>query len=124
MNGKKVFVFDDEKDILFMCRLILEAKGFEVGTSEHVRSVVDDITAFEPDLVLMDNLIPDIGGVAATQQIKTSFAALPVILFTASKDIELLAENAGSDAFIAKPFDIDDMTSLIKKLLSGDNSNN
>lgn len=113
MQEKKVLVFDDEKDILYMCRLILESKGFKVETRENCRNVVEDVATFKPDVVIMDNLIPDHGGVMATQDIKAAFAHIPVILFTASKNIDALAKEAGSDAFIAKPFDIHEMVDVI-----------
>ncbi len=106
--AKKVLIFDDEADILEICKLVLESKGFEVATRLTCTNVLADVKAFSPDIVIMDNWIPDIGGVASIRLIKKEpgISETPVILFTANKDIQKLAEEAGADGYIEKPFDI------------------
>jgi two-component system cell cycle response regulator DivK len=118
--AKKVLIFDDEADILEICKLVLESKGIEVATRLTCTNVIADVKAFSPDLVIMDNWIPDIGGVASIRLIKKEpgIAETPVILFTANKDIEKLVAQAGADGFIEKPFDIATLEKeVLKKLL-------
>lgn len=117
---KKVLIFDDDADILEICRYILEAMGLEVLTKQNCTNVIQDMDTFRPDIVLMDNWIPDIGGIKATQAIKNNpeYNGIPVILFSASKDVEQMVMEAKADAFIEKPFNIELLEQTIGKFLS------
>lgn len=114
---KKILLYDDEADILEICKYILEKKGYQVFTMELCSNVIGDLQKFQPDLVIMDNWIPEIGGVEATRLIKSDadFKHTPVILFTANKDISRLAKEAGADAFISKPFELKELETMVEK---------
>ena len=73
-----------------------------------------------PDVILMDNWIPDTGGIIATQALKNNDAlkSIPVVYFSANSDIQLLAKQAGAEAYIAKPFDLEDMERIIDGVLA------
>ncbi|HAV02772.1 MAG TPA: response regulator [Chryseobacterium sp.] len=105
---KKVFIFDDNLEILELCTEILRDIGCEVKTSPTTNGVVEQVAAWMPDLILMDNWLPDITGVEATRLIKADerLKHIPVIYFSANSDIDLLAKEAGANDFLAKPFDI------------------
>lgn len=115
----KILIFDDDPDILELCGYVLLKNGFDVHTRERCDNVINVVEEIRPDLVLMDNWIPDIGGVEATQAIKShpKFKYIPVIYFSANNDIEALAQQAGADAFIAKPFDLTEFENTILKTL-------
>ena len=117
--GKSILIYDDDQDILEICRYILEAKDYKVITKTNCRDVINDIRNNRPDIIIMDNWIPDMGGVQATQAIRKDpeFASIPVILFSANKDIRLLVEEAGADAFIEKPFNIPQLEQLVENTL-------
>jgi two-component system cell cycle response regulator DivK len=68
-----------------------------------------------PAVILMDNWIPDEGGIIATQRIKSNeiLKDIPVIYFSANSDIESLTRSAGADAYLAKPFDLEDLERVI-----------
>lgn len=78
-----------------------------------------EVRTIKPDVILMDNWIPQTGGIAATQTIKKEedLKNIPVIYFSANNDIEVLAREAGADTYIAKPFDLDDLEALIKNTM-------
>ncbi len=105
---KKVFIFDDNLEILELCSEILRDIGCEVKTSPTTNDVVEQVAAWMPDVILMDNWLPDITGVEATRLIKADerLKHIPVIYFSANSDIDLLAKEAGANDFLAKPFDI------------------
>lgn len=115
-----ILIFDDEKDILELCTLILGSRGYTVHTCSHSNQVLEMTGSVLPDLILMDNLIPDIGGIEATRQLKahSKFRHIPVVYFSANHDISHLAASAGADAYIAKPFDIIDLESVIHTTLA------
>lgn len=118
--AKKVLLYDDEADILEICKYILERKGYQVFAKETCANVIGDLKKILPDVVIMDNWIPDIGGVEATRLIKNDkdFKDTPVILFTANKDINRLVHEAGADAFIGKPFDLKVIEETVETLLT------
>ncbi|MNV83979.1 CAI-1 autoinducer sensor kinase/phosphatase CqsS [compost metagenome] len=67
----------------------------------------------------MDNWIPKIGGVEATRLLKNHplYRNIPVIYLSANTDIETLAQQAGADSYLAKPFDLEDLENRIAELL-------
>ena len=113
---KRVFVFDDDKDILEICTYILEEAGYEIKTSENARNIEEQVSTFMPDLIFMDNWLPDLGGINATRTLKNNPALknIPVIYFSANTDIEKLANQAGAESYLAKPFDIVDLEEIVR----------
>jgi DNA-binding NtrC family response regulator len=114
---KTIAIFDDDEDILSICTLVLEEKGWEVSTFTDCTDIINKVNAVSPDVILMDNWIPDVGGIIATRQIKSSAALknIPVIYFSANSNIQALTQEAGADTFLAKPFDIDQLVGIINK---------
>lgn len=108
---KKLLIFDDDKSILEVISIIFEENGYKVEISETSHDIIQKVTEFQPDVILMDNWIPNIGGVEATKLLKNheDFKHIPVIYVTANNDIEMLAEKAKADDFVAKPFNLEDL---------------
>lgn len=119
-GNKKVFIFDDNLDILELCTEILNDIGCEVKTSPTTNSIEQQVSEFSPDLILMDNWLPDMSGIEATQLIKANdtLKKIPVIYFSANSNISELAKEALADDFLAKPFDIDEFEEMVKKYIS------
>jgi DNA-binding response OmpR family regulator len=116
---KRIAVFDDDTDILAICRYIFEESGWQVFTFSDCYEVLHKVESVRPDVILMDNWIPGQGGIVATQILKnaTSVSHIPVIYFSANSEIDQLAARAGAQAYIAKPFDLDDLVRKIDKAL-------
>ena len=112
---KKVMIYDDDNDLLEVCTLILQSKNFDVITKDRCTRILDDLNEHQPDVVLMDNWIPDQGGVKATRLIKASeqFNHIPVIFFSANNDISELAIEAGAEYSLQKPFDIIELENIV-----------
>lgn len=117
--SKKVFIFDDNKDILELCTLILEGAGYETKTSCTSNDIIQQVSGYEPDIILMDNWLPDVGGIEATQELKRHpvYKTIPVVYFSANNDIKTLAETAGAESYLAKPFDIDELEEKVVSLI-------
>ncbi|TDO19172.1 response regulator [Pedobacter duraquae] len=118
-QAKKVFVFDDNVDILELCTIILEDAGYEIKTSSTSNDIVDQVSAYMPDIIFMDNWLPDVGGIDATRELKAheTLNKIPVIYFSANNDVKSLADQAGADGYLSKPFDIAELEEIIKKYL-------
>lgn len=118
-DNKKIIIFDDDDDILSICSYILQEQGWEVHTFTDCNDIAERVTTIYPDVIMMDNWIPDAGGIIATQTLKQSedLKDIPVIYFSANSDIQLLANHAGAETYLAKPFDLDDLEKVINKVL-------
>ncbi len=116
---KKVFIFDDNSDILELCTIILEDAGYEIKTSATSNDIISQVNAYIPDLIFMDNWLPDVGGIDATRALKNDAALkhIPVIYFSANNDVKSLAEQAGADGYLSKPFDIMELEDIVNKHL-------
>ena len=115
--NKKVFIFDDNLEILELCTEILQDIGCEVKTSPTTNRVEQQVADYMPDLIFMDNWLPDMSGIEATKLLKANdrLKNIPVIYFSANSNISELANQAGADDFLAKPFDIDKFEETVKK---------
>lgn len=115
---KCIFIFDDDEDILFLCTYLLKEMGWEVHTRTDCNNIVEVVKEVKPSVILMDNWIPDSGGIAATQMIKADpeLNKIPVIFFSANNDIKKLSEEAKADTYLSKPFEILQFEELINNI--------
>ncbi len=120
-KGKKVFIFDDNEELLELCAIILKDVGCEIKTSTTSNNIEQQVTEFLPDIIFMDNWLPDISGIEATKILKANkdLQNIPVIYFSANNNISALAKEAGADDFLAKPFDISAFEKMVKKYVDG-----
>ncbi|MFD0766397.1 response regulator [Mucilaginibacter lutimaris] len=116
---KKIIIFDDDEDILSICSYILEEQGWEVHTFTDCNDITEKVSGILPDVILMDNWIPDAGGIIATQTLKKDeeLKNIPVVYFSANSDIQLLADHAGAETYLAKPFDLEELERVINSVL-------
>ncbi|MEP6626750.1 MAG: response regulator [Ginsengibacter sp.] len=105
---KCVLIYDDDVEILIVCKAILEMDQYRVETSTYCENILQDIEVHRPDLILMDLWIPAIGGERAINLMHGSFSArlIPVILFSANDEIEKISARIKANGFLKKPFDI------------------
>lgn len=117
MSKKKILIFDDDTAILEVITIIFEENGYEVRISETSHDILEKVADYQPDVILMDNWIPKIGGVEATNLLKSTeeFKHIPVIYVTANNDIVSLASEAKADDYVSKPFNLDDLEEMVAK---------
>ncbi|HEY0668056.1 MAG TPA: response regulator [Sphingobacteriaceae bacterium] len=117
---RRVLVCDDDTTISEVVALVLTDANWEVYTIPDCNNMIEKIESIKPSIIFMDNMIPNDGGIAATQIIKghPEYKEIPVIYFTANNDIDSLAEKAGADYTLAKPFNISDLESVVQKAFS------
>ncbi|MDB5144547.1 MAG: Transcriptional regulator [Mucilaginibacter sp.] len=109
MNGKIVYVLEDDADISELIAYILSEAGYVVKECESVSRFNEALNDHLPDIFILDILLPDGNGLDICQKLRNddSTGGIPVLMMSAhktKKDIEAL--GCGAD-FIAKPFDID-----------------
>jgi PAS domain S-box-containing protein len=103
----RVLIIDDDIELAAMYRISLEEAGMIVAVENKPRQALASLKDFEPDLVLMDVLMPDCDGIelATIMRQSTEYDLTPIIFLTTEwrNDIKLAAMNLGSDDFLAKP---------------------
>lgn len=119
---KRVLILDDDLDILQICTIVLKKKGFDVLTLNNSNQVVDQVKAYQPDVILMDNWIPGPGGIEATRTLKMGADTqdIPVIFFSANSNVTQLAREAQADYFLQKPFDISELEGIVQLAINPD----
>ncbi len=115
MKGS-ILIYDDDKGILELGKLILEKYNYNVETRASCKSLLEDISITKPGIILMDLWIPESGGEDAIRLIKNneSNKHIPVILFSAHDDIEKISDRANANGYLRKPFDINDLIELVE----------
>jgi CheY-like chemotaxis protein len=113
---KNILVYDDDKEILLLCRIILEKYDYTVQTLSSCDDVITDVRKLKPDFILMDLWIPQLGGERAVKILKenTDTKQIPIFLFSANSDIEEICNRTQADGFIAKPFDLKTFLTIIQ----------
>jgi CheY-like chemotaxis protein len=117
LENKRMVIFDDDEDILSICEFVLTEAGWEVFTFPNCIDIINRVTQINPAVILMDNWIPEEGGIVATQLLKKTelTSAIPVIYFSANNKIGELAAEAGADDHISKPFELDALEEIVAK---------
>ncbi|QJD95141.1 response regulator [Mucilaginibacter robiniae] len=112
----KIVVVEDNPDIRDIIDYILKDDGYEVISSVD-GSVVNQFSEVNPDLVLMDELLPGPRGSQLCQQIKSDEQTrhIPVVLVSTMPHLDKLAEKCGADGYLEKPFNISALVELIRK---------
>lgn len=113
---KKVFVVDDNEGILDVISIILEGEGYEVLQIIEPDQVMD-LHADLPDLILLDIWMSGADGRVICRHLKDKPQTkhIPVLLMSANKDIAEIAATAGADAYIAKPFEMQDLIDIVAR---------
>ncbi len=124
MSKKKILVVDDEASLTRMLRRNLEATGkYEVKEENSGAQAYATAQQFQPDMVLLDVMMPDMDGgeVAAQIQDDENLKHVPIVFLTAiiqKEEAEDTGSNIGGRTFIAKPVKLDDLITCIEDKLS------
>ena len=114
----KLLIVDDDPNICEMLRLYLENEGYKVKTASDGAEGVAAFKIYEPDLVLLDIMMPKKDGWQVCREIR-EISPKPVIMITAKGEVfdKVLGLELGADDFIVKPFDMKELSARIKAVL-------
>jgi two-component system phosphate regulon response regulator PhoB len=118
---KRILAVDDDDDILEVLQFILEDSGYEVDTLNDGKYLFEKIKGHTPDLILLDVMLGGLDGRELCKNVKSRLEThdIPVILVSASHTLkDTLAQKGAPNAFIAKPFDINELLATIKVQLA------
>lgn len=119
-TATSVLVVDDEPQVVWMLRFSLEAEGYQTLEARDGRAALEEIRRHRPDLVLLDVMMPVMDGWSVLEELQ----ALPeqerprVVVVSARASLRDRAKAAelGADAFVAKPFNVEDLLDLLRAL--------
>ena len=124
MNGK-IFIIEDEPSIVQLVQHNLEKEGFIVSSSENGNEGLKQLKKFEPNLLLLDWMLPDLSGIEICKNIRKNnkFKSLPIIMLTAKGEEEdkIKGLDSGVDDYLTKPFSFNELLARIKAILRRSN---
>jgi DNA-binding response OmpR family regulator len=123
MMGTKILVVDDDINICETLRVYFEHEGYEVKTANDGAQGVEYFKMYEPDIVLLDIMLPKKDGWAVCREIR-EVSSKPIIMITAKGEVfdKVLGLEMGADDFVVKPFDLKELAVRIKAVLRRCNS--
>lgn len=117
----RILAVDDMPTNLEILRVRLEAQGYEVITAEDGEQALAKARELEPDLVLLDIMMPKLDGIAVLKQLKQDamLRFVPIILVTAKSDVRDVVSglDSGGDEYLTKPFEHAALTARVRSLL-------
>jgi two-component system, NtrC family, response regulator AtoC len=117
MNGRSVLIVDDEKLIRWSLNKELSKEGFVVYEAEHAGEALSLLREQEPDIIILDQMLPDATGLEILPEIQRISPALPVIILTAvdKSQTAVQALRLGAFDYITKPVNIEELKITIEK---------
>ena len=120
MQNKKIIICDDDPGIIDLLEFVLEETGHNIVTERNSLNIPSLIEKEIPDLLILDLWMPVVSGDQLLRMIRKNpqVSEIPVIIISASRDGEAIANQAGATAFLSKPFDINELIATVELHLS------
>ncbi len=117
----KLLIVDDEADTLRLVSLMLERQGYEVSTAKDGKSALEKVKANQPDLILLDVMMPDMDGFEVARILRSDPKTenIPIVMFTAKTQVEdkITGLEAGADVYLTKPTQPRELFAQVKAVL-------
>lgn len=121
-TGRRILLVDDDDSIVEPVRMALLERGHEVLRARDGHEAILRVERDQPDLVVLDLVMPRRSGFSVLDRIRSGPTSPRVVMVTgnAEPQYRAAAELRGADAFMAKPFDIDELLEVVESLLQED----
>jgi DNA-binding response OmpR family regulator len=118
MRTNQILVVDDEPNIVELTKMYLEQEGFQVEAASDGAQALQIIRANEPDLVVLDIMLPEVDGFEVCRQTRT-FSEVPIVMLTARDDDvdKIVGLEIGADDYLTKPFNPRELVARVKAIL-------
>jgi two-component system, OmpR family, alkaline phosphatase synthesis response regulator PhoP len=118
---KKILIVEDEYDVIKLLKYNLEKEGFKVNYTTDGSLVLAEIRRDEPDLVVLDLMLPGLDGLEICRQIRRNekYASLPLLMLTARGEEadRVVGLEMGADDYVIKPFSMREVIARVRALL-------
>lgn len=118
MTETKILIVDDDPNISDLLKMHFESEGYSVKTAADGAEGLDLFKVFEPDLVLLDIMLPKKDGWQVCREIRET-SSKPIIMVTAKGEVfdKVLGLELGADDFVVKPFDMKELSARVKAVI-------
>ena len=115
----RVLVVDDEESITQLVSTVLRYEGFQVETAADGRAAVQLARTFQPDIVVLDVMLPDLDGFEVYRRLANGSSAVPVLFLTARDSTEdrVHGLTLGADDYVGKPFSLEELVARVRAVL-------
>ena len=115
----KIMVVDDDPNIRELVRTLLTNGGFDVCEAKDGRGALNRITDMNPDLAVIDLMMPNMDGYELCRKLRQYYGNLPILMLTAKSELpsKVKGFEAGADDYLTKPFEGDELILRVKALL-------
>lgn len=116
---KNIHIVEDDEDIRYIIGYILSDMGYSVKNSETITDFKKQVKTQVPDMILLDVMLPDGNGLDLCQELKQDLQTnhIPILIMSAHANLDEVNKLGCAQDFIAKPFDLDHLTRMVKKYL-------
>ena len=116
----KILIVDDDEQIVAILKEFLEHRDYEVATTDDVLRIEDFINEILPDLIFLDYRMSPLTGKDILEKVNMRHDGVPVVMMSAYRTLDGIFEvgNLGALDYIAKPFDFDEIDTILKKVFS------
>jgi len=122
MSSPRILVADDEPALLRLLEFVLGRRGFIIQGVTNGNAAIEVLKAESPDLVILDVMMPGLDGYEVLTFIRETprLEGLPVVMLTARAQLDDIQRGLtlGADAYLAKPFDPEELLSVVESLVS------
>lgn len=123
---KKILIVDDEANIVISLEFLMEQAGYELRIAANGQEALAQVAAFEPDLILLDVMMPQINGFDVCRRIRENpdWQTIKIIMLTAKgREVEMTKGLAlGANAYITKPFSTKDLLTQVRLIIEDNGS--
>ena len=116
--AKKILLAEDEENLRRLYEEELEEEGYEVFTAGDGKEALREFEKRKPDLIVLDIIMPLMGGIEALRKIREKDKKVPVVLHTSHPEYRLDASSQAADEFIQKSGDLRNLKETINRLLN------
>jgi two-component system OmpR family response regulator len=118
-NPVRALVVDDEQSISELVSMALRYEKFDVRTAASGQSAVSQAKEFQPDIIVLDIMLPDFDGLEVMRRIRTDNADVPVLFLTAKDSVvdRVVGLTAGGDDYVTKPFSVEELVARIRGIV-------
>jgi two-component system OmpR family response regulator len=118
-NPVRALVVDDEQSISELVSMALRYEKFDVRTAASGQSAVSQAKEFQPDIIVLDIMLPDFDGLEVMRRIRADNADVPVLFLTAKDSVvdRVVGLTAGGDDYVTKPFSVEELVARIRGIV-------
>jgi two-component system OmpR family response regulator len=118
-SGSRILVVDDEPNIVELISMALRFQGFATETAGSGHEAIAAVSAFKPQLIVLDVMLPDMEGFEVASRLGAQRASVPIIFLTArdSTEDKVRGLSGGGDDYMTKPFSLEELVARIRTIL-------